>query len=300
MRREDMADLAAFVAVAETKNFTRAAMKLGISQSALSQIVRRLETRIGVPLLIRTTRSVAATEAGERLVQILSPMMSDIDQNIADLSASRDKPTGTIRITTVEHAAKTILRPALTRFLTDYPDVTVEIIVDYGLADVVADRFDAGVRLGEQVAKDMIAVRIGPKIPMAIVGSPKYFRKHKAPTNPDQLVDHCAINLRLPTSDTLNAWRLVKGGREARVRIDGPLVFNTIDLILDAALDGLGLAYLPRDQVETLIKRGKLKSVLDAWTPPLSGYHLYYPSRRYTTPAFKLLVEALRYRPAAR
>lgn len=299
MRREDVADLAAFVAVAEAKNFTRAAAKLGLSQSALSQIVRRLEARLGVPLLARTTRSVAATDAGERLVQALSPMLDDLDQRIADLSAFRDKPTGTIRITTVEHAAKTILRPALTHFLAQYPDITVEIIVDYGLADVVTDRFDAGVRLGEQVAKDMIAVRLGPKIPMAIVGAPKYFRSHATPTNPDQLVDHRCINLRLPTSGTLNAWRLVKGGREARVQVEGPLVFNTIDLILDAAVDGMGLAYLPRDQVDGLISRGRLKPVLSEWTPPLSGYHLYYPSRRHTTPAFRLLVEALRYRPTA-
>ncbi len=299
MRREDVADLAAFVAVAEAKNFTRAAAKLGLSQSALSQIVRRLEARLGMPLLARTTRSVAATDAGERLVQALSPMLNDLDQRIADLSAFRDKPTGTIRITTVEHAAKTILRPALTRFLAQYPDITVEIIVDYGLADVVADRFDAGVRLGEQVARDMIAVRLGPKVPMVIVGSPKYFRNHSAPTNPDHLVDHRCINLRLPTSGTLNAWRLVKGGREARVQVDGPLVFNTIDLILDAAVDGMGLAYLPRDQVDGMISRGRLKPVLSEWTPPLSGYHLYYPSRRHASPAFRLLIEALRYRPTA-
>lgn len=223
-------------------------------------------------------------------------MLNGLDERIADLSALRDRPTGTVRITTVEHAAKTILRPALTRFLTEYPDITVEIIVDYGLADVVADRFDAGVRLGEQVAKDMIAVRLGPNVPMVIVGSPKYFRRFAAPLNPDQLVDHRCINLRLPTSGTLNAWRLVKGGREARVQVEGPLVFNTIELILDAAVDGMGLAYLPSDQVDDFVSRGRLKPVLSEWTPPLSGYHLYYPRRRHTTPAFRLLVEALRYR----
>lgn len=298
MRREDMADLTAFVVVAEAQNFTRAAAKLGLSQSALSQIVRRLETRLGVRLLARTTRSVAATEAGDRLVRSLAPMLHDLDQRIAELSAFRDKPSGTIRITTVEHAAKTILLPALGKLLPDYPDITVEVIVDYGLADVVADRFDAGVRLGEQVAKDMIAVRMGPDIPMAIVGSARYFRQHAPPANPDQLVEHRGINLRLPTSGTLNAWRLVKAGHEMRARVDGPLIFNTIDLIRDAAVDGLGLAYLPLDQVETLVKRGRLKRVLEQWTPPLSGYHLYYPSRRHSSPAFKLLVEALRYRPA--
>ncbi len=300
MRREDMADLTAFVVVAEAKNFTRAAAKLDLSQSALSQIVRRLEARLGVRLLARTTWSVAPTEAGERLLQSLAPMLHDIDQRIADLSTFRDKPAGTIRITTVEHAAKTILRPALSRLLPDYPDITVEIIIDYGLTDIVADRFDAGVRLGEHVAKDMIAVPIGPEIPMAIVGSPKYFRKLAQPTHPDQLVAHRCINLRLPTSGTLNAWRFVKGGRETRVRVEGPLIFNTIDLIQDAALDGLGLAYLPLDQVEKLIKSARLRRVLTQWTPPLPAYHLYYPSRRHVSPAFKLLVDVLRFRPAGK
>lgn len=295
MRREDMADLTAFVVVAETRNFTRAAAKLDLSQSALSQIVRRLEGRLGVRLLARTTRSVAPTEAGERLLQSLAPMLHDIDQRIADLSTFRDKPAGTLRITTVEHAAKTILRPALSRLLPDYPDITVEIVIDYGLTDIVAERFDAGVRLGEHVAKDMIAAPIGPEIPMAIVGSAKYLRQNPPPTHPNQLIQHRCINLRLPTSGTLNAWRLAKSGREMRVRVEGPLVFNTIDLILDAAVDGLGLAYLPIDQVEKHLKAGRLKHVLAEWTPPLSGYHLYYPSRRHTSPAFRLLVEALRY-----
>jgi DNA-binding transcriptional LysR family regulator len=300
MRRADMADLTAFVVVAEAKNFTRAATKLGLSQSALSQIVRRLEERLGVPLLTRTTRSVAPTEAGERLMQALSPMLHDLDQRIADLSAFRDKPAGTIRITTVEHAAKTILCPALGKLLPRYPDITIEIIVDYGLADVVGDRFDAGVRLGEDVAKDMIAVPISPAIPMVIVGSPHYFRHHAPPINPDQLVRHRCINLRLPTSGGLNSWRFFKRGRETRVRVEGPLIFNTIDLIHDAALDGLGLAYLPTDQVEKLLRSGRLKGVLGEWTPPLPAYHLYYPSRRHASPAFKLLVEALRYRPAGK
>jgi DNA-binding transcriptional LysR family regulator len=296
MRREEMADLTAFVVVAEERNFTRAATKLGLSQSALSGIVRRLEERVGIRLLARTTRSVAPTEAGERLVQWLSPMLRDLDQSMADLSEFRDKPAGLIRITTVEHAAKTIIAPALKPLLTDYPDITVELTVDYGLADVVKDRFDAGVRLGEQVAKDMIAVRMSPDIPMAIVGAPDYLRKHGAPSEPQQLVDHRCINLRLPTSDTLNAWRLIQDGREVRVRVEGPLIFNTIDLILDAAVAGLGLAYLPLDQVEAHMENGRLVRVLGEWTPPLPAYHLYYPSRRHTSAAFKLFVDALRYR----
>jgi len=296
MRREEMADLTAFVTVAEERSFTRAAGKLGMSQSALSQIVRRLESRLGVRLLARTTRSVAPTEAGERLMKTLAPMLHDLDQSIAGLSEFRDRPAGAIRITTVEHAAKTILCPALERLLPGYPDITVEIVVDYGLADVVADRFDAGVRLGEQVAKDMIAVRISPDIPMAIVGSPRYFRRRPPPDEPQHLVEHHCINLRLPTSGTLNAWRLLQGGREMRVRVDGPLILNTIDLILDAALGGLGLAYLPLDQVSQQLKAGRLRQVLAEWTPPLPGYHLYYPSRRHASPAFRLLVDALRYR----
>jgi DNA-binding transcriptional LysR family regulator len=299
MRRDEMADLTALVVVAEERNFTRAAAKLGLSQSALSQIVRRLEARLGVRLLARTTRSVAPTEAGERLVQTLAPMLHHLDESIADLSEFRDKPAGTIRITTVEHAAKTVLRPALVKILPGHPDITVEIIVDYGLADVVADRFDAGVRLGEQVAKDMVAVRISPDIPMAIVGAPAYFKQHPRPSEPQHLVEHRGINLRLPTSGTLNGWRLLQGGREVRVRVDGPLIFNTIDLILDATLDGLGLAYLPLDQVEAHLAKGRLVQVLRHWMPPLPGYHLYYPSRRHASPAFRLLVDALRYRSPA-
>ncbi|MTV12504.1 MULTISPECIES: LysR family transcriptional regulator [Bradyrhizobium] len=296
MRREEMADMTAFVVVAEERNFTRAAAKLGLSQSALSQIVRRLEARLGIRLLTRTTRSVAPTQAGERLVQTLSPMLYQLDQSIDALSEFRDKPAGTIRITTVEHAAKTVLCPALAKLLPTHPDITIEIIVDYGLADVVADRFDAGVRLGEQVAKDMIAVRIAPDIPMAIVGSPEYFERHPAPRDPQQLIKHRCINLRLPTSGALNGWRLIQNGREIRVQVEGPLVFNTIDLILDTTLDGLGLAYLPLDQVDQHISGKRLKRVLDKWTPPLPGYHLYYPSRHHNSPAFKLLVDTLRYR----
>lgn len=296
MRREDMADLTAFVVVAEEKNFTRAATKLGLSQSAISQIVRRLEERLGVRLLARTTRSVAPTEAGERLVQTFAPMLHHLEESIAQLSEFRDRPTGAIRITTVEHAAKTILRPKLTKLLKDYPDITIEIVIDYGLSDIVADRFDAGVRLGEDVAKDMIAVRISPDIPMAIVGSPRYFRECAQPCEPRQLVEHRCINLRLPTSESLNAWRLIDDGQAVRVRVGGPFIFNTIELIRDAVLDDLGIGYLPLDQVSADIQEGRLTQVLREATPPLPGYHLYYPNRRHASPAFKLMVDALRHR----
>lgn len=296
MRRDEIADLAAFVVVAEERSFTKAALRLGMAQSALSQIVRRIEERLGLRLLSRTTRSVAPTDAGERLIATLGPMLHDLDAAIASLSELRDRPAGTIRITTVEHAAKTILMPAMRRLLPDNPDITVELTIDYGLADVVADRFDAGVRLGAEMAKDMIAVRIGPDIPMAIVGAPGYFRRRAAPASPAQLVDHRAINLRLPTSGTLNGWRLMRGGRETRVRVEGPLVLNTIDLILDAALDGHGLAYLPLDQVQPHLEAGRLTRVLSKFTPDLPGYHLYYPHRRHASSAFTLLVETLRFR----
>ena len=294
MNREDMADLAAFVAVAEERSFTRAATRLDVSQSALSQILRRLEERLGLRLLARTTRSVAPTEAGERLLKTLAPMMRDIEDSVASLSDLRDRPAGTIRITTVEHAAKTILTPMLTAFLPDYPDIRVEVIIDYGLADIVEDRFDAGVRLGEDVARDMIALRISDDIPMAIVGAPDYLARHGRPAAPGDLTAHRGINLRLPTSGTLNSWRLTQDGHETRIQVDGPLVFNTIDLILDAARAGLGLAYLPRDQVEDDLRTGRLIALLGAATPPLPAYHLYYPSRRQMAPAFRLFTEALR------
>lgn len=297
MRREEMADLTAFVVVAEERSFTRAAARLGMSQSALSQIVRRLEERLGLRLLARTTRSVAPTDAGLRLLQTLTPALEDLDASIAALSELRDKPSGTIRITSVEHATKAILWPKLKALLPDYPDLTVEIVNDYGLADIVSDRFDAGVRLGEQVAKDMIAVRIAPDMPMAIVGSPSYFAQHPAPAVPQELIEHRCINLRLPTSGGLYVWPFEKDGQELKVRTEGPLVFNTIELIRDAAVEGLGLGYMPYDHVRTQVDTGQLITVLDDWCPALPGYHLYYPSRRHPVPAFTLIVEALRYRP---
>ncbi|MBS0999534.1 LysR family transcriptional regulator [Acetobacter persici] len=295
MRRDEIADLAAFVVVAEEGSFTKAARRLGIAQSGLSQIVRRTEERLGMRLLSRTTRSVAPTEAGERLLAILGPMLHDLDAAVASLGDLRDRPSGTIRVTTVEHAAKTILLPGVKQLLRDNPDIRVDVTIDYGLADVVADRFDAGIRLGGEIAKDMIAVRISPDIPMAIVGSPDYFRTHPAPTSPAQLVEHKAVNLRLPTSQTVNGWRLMRGGRETRVRLEGQMMLNTIDLIRDAALDGHGLAYLPRDMVQADIGTGHLIHVLGKFTPDLPGYHLYYPNRRNASAAFRLFVENVRY-----
>lgn len=297
MRREDMADLTAFVVVAEEGSFTRAARRLNLSQPALSQIVRRLEERLGLRLLARTTRSVATTEAGERLVQSLAPMLRDMDQRIADLSELRDRPMGTVRLTSVEHAARTVVGPRLAPMLAQNPDVIVEVIVDYGLTDVVAERFDAGVRLGEQVDKDMISLRLSPPVPMAIVGAPAYLAEHGEPTSPEALSQHRGVNLRLPSSQTLYAWPLAREGRALQARLDSAVVFNTMDLIVDAALAGLGLAYAPLDMVQTAISQGRLAQVLKAWTPSLPPYHLYYPSRRHMTPAFRLVVDALRERP---
>jgi DNA-binding transcriptional LysR family regulator len=295
MNREDMADLTAFVVVAQERNFTRAATKIGVTQSALSQIVRRLEERLGVRLLDRTTRSVAPTLAGERLVERMSPMLHDLDESLSEISALRETPAGIIRITSVEHAARKYIRPALSKLLKEHPELTVEIIVDYGLSDVVSERFDAGVRLGEHVAKDMIGLRISPEIKMAIVGSIDYLSKHSTPLEPRELVDHRCINLRLPTSETLNAWRLLENGIEIRVKSDGPYIFNSIELMLDAALDGTGLAYLPLDQVEPYLAKGLLKQVLIQQTPPLPPYYLYYPNRRHSSPAFKLILDSLRH-----
>ena len=295
MRREDMADLTAFLAVAEERSFTRAAPRLGMSQSALSQIVRRLEERLGLRLLTRTTRSVAPTEAGERLLETLAPALSDVDARIAALSALSERPAGVIRITSVEHAAETVLWPALRTFLRTYPDIKVEIILDYGLTDIVAERLDAGVRLGEQVDRDMIAVRISPDIPMVIAGAPSYLDRKPQPKVPQDLVHHQCINLRLGASRENAPWRFRKGEREPHVRVDGPVAYNSLAMIRQAALDGFGLGYLTRDSVQRDLDEGRLISVLADWCPPLPAYHLYYPSRRQQLPAFALLVEALRH-----
>ncbi|TGQ34618.1 LysR family transcriptional regulator [Mesorhizobium sp. M00.F.Ca.ET.216.01.1.1] len=296
MPRANVNDLIAFLAVAKERSFTRAAAKLGVSQSALSHTVRGLEERLGLRLLTRTTRSVAPTEAGERLLQTLGPRFEEIESELAALSELRDKPAGTIRITAGEHAADAVLWPALAKLLPGYPDIKVEIIVDYGLTDIVAERYDAGVRLGEQVAKDMIAVRIGPDMRMAVVGAPAYFARRKRPQAPQDLTAHDCINIRLPTYGGLYAWEFEKTGRELKVRVEGQFVFNNSSLRLNAALAGFGLAYLPEDQVRAHLTDGRLVRVLADWCPPFPGYHLYYPSRRQQSPAFALLVDALRYR----
>ncbi|MGO6941418.1 LysR family transcriptional regulator [Rhizobium leguminosarum] len=296
MPRPAVNDLIAFLAVARAQSFTKAAGKLGVSQSALSHTIRGLEERLGLRLLTRTTRSVAPTEAGERLLVSIGPRLDEIESELAALSAFREKPAGTIRINAGEHAADAVLWPALEKLLPDYPDINVEIIVDYGLTDIVAERYDAGVRLGEQVAKDMIAVRIGPDMRMAVVGAPAYFDTRPKPLTPQDLTDHNCINLRLPTYGSVYAWEFEKDGRELRVRVEGQLVFNNIALRLNAVLAGLGLACMPENLVEAHLADGRLVRVLEDWCLPFSGYHLYYPSRRHTSPAFALLVDALRYR----
>ncbi|MCR5879541.1 LysR family transcriptional regulator [Phenylobacterium sp. J367] len=260
--------------------------------------MKALEARVGVRLLARTTRSVAPTEAGERLLATISPRFEEIEQALAVLGELRDKPAGTIRITAGEHAARAVLQPGLARLLPAYPEIRVEVIVDYGLVDIVAEGFDAGVRLGEQVAKDMIALRIGPDMRMAVVGSPAYFDNRPMPRTPQDLTEHNCINMRMPTYGGLYVWEFEKDGRELRVRVDGQLVFNTLRQRLDSARQGLGLAYLPEDVATPCIRSAELVRVLEDWCAPFSGYHLYYPSRRHSSPAFSLMVETLRYKGA--
>jgi DNA-binding transcriptional LysR family regulator len=296
MKRDELGDLASFLAVAEARSFTRAAATLGTSQSALSHTVKRLEARLGLRLLTRTTRSVAPTEAGARLIETLRPALDDIDARLAALSALRERPAGTIRINTSEHAAETILWPKLARFLPEYPDISVELTIEHGFTDIVAGRYDAGVRLGEQVARDMIAVPIGPQMRMAVVGSPGYFKGRKKPSRPQDLDGHECINLRFTTSGGLYAWEFEKDRRALKVRVEGRLAFNHGGLCLKAALDGFGLAFVPEDRVLGLVREGRLVRVLTEWCAPFPGFHLYYASRRQHAPAFALVVEALRYR----
>jgi DNA-binding transcriptional LysR family regulator len=294
MSSESYDQLAIFSVVARERSFTRAAAKLGMSQPALSRTIRNLEERLGVRLLARTTRSVSPTEAGEHLLRVVAPRFDEINTELALLSEFRDRPAGKLRITAGEHAAITVLQPVLAKLLPDNPDLHIEIIVDYGLTDIVAEGYDAGVRLGEQVAKDMIAVRVGPDMRMAVVGSPEYFTRHPRPKTPRDLTQHNCITIRLPTYGGIFSWEFEKKGQELKVRVEGQLVFNNIAMRLDAALKGLGLAYMPEDLVQTHVTEGRLVRVLSDWCPSFPGYHLYYPSRRQSSPAFTLFRDALR------
>jgi DNA-binding transcriptional LysR family regulator len=296
MLRHNLNDLLAFRAVARERSFTRAAAQIGVSTSALSHAIRSLEERLGIRLLARTTRRVVPTDAGERLLGVIGHHFDEIDTELAALSALRDKPAGTLRITTGIHAAETILRPALTRLLPAFPDIQIELSVHSGFIDIVAERFDAGIRLGETIAQDMVAVRIGPDMRMAAIASPDYFAARPAPQTPQDLVGHNCINLRFPTHGGLYAWEFEKAGRAHNVRVQGQLTVNDIALAREAAIDGLGIAYLPEDYVECDVTAGRLTRVLETWCPSFPGYHLYFPSRRQQSPAFALLVEALRYR----
>src|SRR6266446_146864 len=296
MRKETLSDLISFLAVAQDRSFTKAAAKLGVSRSALSHTLRGLEARLGLRLLARTTRSVSPTAAGERLLAGVGHRIEEIEAELEKLSELREKPAGTIRITAHEHAVHAVLLPALSKLLPQYPDINVEVTIDYGLTDIVAQRFDAGVRSGGQVAKDMIAVRLGPDLRMAVVGAPSYFDTHSVPKRPQDLTAHSCINLRLPTHGGLYAWEFEKGRRELRVRVEGQLVLNGTTPMLNAAVAGLGLAYVPEDLAQPYVNTGALKRVLEDWCEPYSGYHLYYPSRRQSSPAFALMVDALRYR----
>lgn len=296
MAHPNFNDLAAFAMVARERSFTKAGAKLGVSQSALSQTIKGLEERLKLRLLTRTTRSVAPTEAGLRLLETVGPRFEEIEAEIAALGELRGKAAGTVRITAGEHAAISVLQPALKRFLPDHPDIKVEIIVDYGLVDIVSAGYDAGVRLGEQLAKDMIAIRIGPEMRMAVVGSPAYFDRYGIPETPQDLTSHNCIASRLPTYGGLFAWGLEKDGHEVKVRGEGQLVFNSLAMRLNSALDGLGLAYLPEDHALPHLNEGRLVRVLDDWCAPFPGYHLYYPSRRHSSSALSVLIDVLRYR----
>jgi DNA-binding transcriptional LysR family regulator len=296
MIRDTVGDLIAFIAVARAGSFTRAAVELGLTQPALSKAMRTLEERLGVRLLNRTTRSVAPTEAGERLLRSIEPLFAGIAGSLASLTELRDKPSGIVRITSTQHAAETVLWPRLSKLMHAYPDITVELVTDEGLTNIVSERFDAGVRVGEYVEKDMIAMRIGPEMRQAIVGSPDYFKKHSVPKRPEDLTGHRCINLRRVTRGGNHPWEFEKRGREVNVRVDGQLAVNSVDLARRAALDGVGLAYLPDDMVQEDIAQNRLVRVLEDWCEPYPGYHLYYPSSRQHAPAFAVMLDALRYR----
>jgi DNA-binding transcriptional LysR family regulator len=297
-RREELGSLSLFLEVAEERSFTRAAAKLGISQSALSHSIRRLEARLGLRLLTRTTRSVAPTEAGERLIETLRPALDDIDDKLASLTELRDRPAGTVRITAGTHAARAVLWPVMDKLLAEHPDINVEISSEGGFVDIVTERFDAGVRLGERLEQDMVAVRISPRLRMAAFAAPAYLASRGTPRTPYDLADHSCINLRLPSSGGLYAWEFEQGGKELNVKVGGQLVLNDVDLIVEAAVTGHGIGFLLEDHVSSLFADGSLERVLESWCEPFDGYYLYYPSRRQPSAAFSLVLEALRYRGA--
>jgi DNA-binding transcriptional LysR family regulator len=296
MRRDEFTEMRAFLEVARERSFTRAAAKLGVTRSALSHTVRALEERLGVRLLSRTTRDVAPTVAGERLVESIEPHFEGIAAEISAISALRDKPSGHVRIVCPDDAIGLVFRPRLPAFLRDHPDINVELIVDNGFTNIVERQFDAGVRLGEAIARDMVAVRIGPDVRYAVVGSPDYFKHCSAPSSPHDLTDHNCINLRLPTSGAIYAWEFNKDAREFSVRVDGQLTLNDVGPALDAALDGVGLTYAPEELIRPYVESGRLQEVLADWCPTFQGYHLYYPGRRNLSPAFGAFVAAFRYR----
>jgi DNA-binding transcriptional LysR family regulator len=294
--KQDFNDLLWFLAVARERSFTKAAAKLGIAQSTLSHTIKRLEAQMGIRLLTRTTRSVGLTEAGERLRQSLAPRIDEIEADIAALTAFRDKPSGSIKITLSDHALASVVWPKLQAVLKAYPDINLELSLDTGFRNIVEDGFDAGIRLGESVEKDMIAVRIGPDWRLVAVASPGYFAEHSKPNHPKDLVRHCCINRRQITAGGLYAWEFAKDGQELRVRVNGQLTFNNSNAMIDAALNGYGIAYLPENIVADHIKSGDLVLVLDEWSPMFDGYYIYYPSRRQNSPAFQVIVDALRHR----
>lgn len=296
MARDELSELRAFIAVAKARSFTKAAARIGVSASALSHTIRALEERLGLRLLARTTRSVSTTEAGERLFQSIAPHFEQIRAELDALSELRDKPSGTLRISSGVHAAETILRPKLAAFLPQYPDINIEVSIDNGFVDIVGEHFDAGVRLGESISKDMISVRIGPDWRFLVVGTPGYFARRSPPDRPRDLTNHQCINLRMTSAGGLYAWEFEKDGRELEVRVSGQLTYDSIMPVLQAAVDGLGLAFVPEDLAQPHIAAGRLQAVLGDWCPPVQGYHLYYPNRRLASPAFTRLVEALRYR----
>ncbi|MHC8400634.1 LysR family transcriptional regulator [Pseudomonas sp. MDT1-17] len=294
MVRRNLNDLLSFVTVAREGSFTRAASILGVSQSALSQAISGLEARLQIRLLTRTTRSVSPTVAGERLLQAIGHRFDEIEAELDVLTELRDKPAGTVRITCGDHVLRKTLLPKLTPLLHEYPDIEIEFDVNYGFRDIVADRFDAGVCLGDTIDKDMIAVPIGLPLRMAVVAAPTYFATRGIPKNPRDLMDHSCINQRMQTSGGLYVWDFERRGKQLNVRVTGQLTFNTSVHIVDAALSGLGIAYLPEEEFEPYLQEGRLMRVLDDWCPPFAGYYLYYPSRRQPSPAFSLVSNALR------